>query len=203
MATSINKLAPIFELNSYHKDTIESVKLDSFKEKYKILFFYPLDFSFICPTEMVELKDNAKEFDKLDCIILAINTDSVYSHETWANQKEEDGGLGGISDIDNFYLMSDYNKKVCEAYGTLIRGGEHDGVSNRAVFILDEDNNVKYVSVNDLNIGRNIDELIRQLESLKELKKSKENNVGIPCNWKPKEQVIKLTLEGKKEFFKK
>jgi alkyl hydroperoxide reductase subunit AhpC len=180
MATSINKIAPIFELNGYNKDTIAKIKLDQFKDKLKILFFYPLDFTFICPTEMQELVEKSNEIKDNNCVILAINTDSIHSHKVWANQEKEDGGLGGIKDIENLYLLSDYNKKVCEAYGTLIRGGDNDGVSNRAVFILDEKNIVKYVSVNDLNIGRNIDELIHQLKSLNELNKN--DNIGIQCN---------------------
>jgi alkyl hydroperoxide reductase subunit AhpC len=201
MTTSINKVAPIFELNGYNKESINKVKLDQFKNKFKILFFYPLDFTFICPTEMQELVEKSKEIADKDCIILAINTDSIYSHEVWANQKKEDGGLGGLKDIDNLYLLSDYNKKVCEAYGTLIRGGENDGVSNRAVFILDKQNNVRYVSVNDINIGRNIDELIRQLDSLNELGNSKDN-IGIPCNWRKSQKTINKTKEGIKDFFK-
>lgn len=200
MATSINKVAPIFELNGYNKDNITKIKLDQFKDKLKILFFYPLDFTFICPTEMQELVEKSKEIKDNNCVILAINTDSIHSHEVWANQDKEDGGLGGIKEIDNLYLLSDYNKKVCEAYGTLIRGGDNDGVSNRAVFILDEKNIVKHVSVNDLNIGRNIDELINQLKSLNELKKN--NNIGIPCNWRKNNKTITMTKKGKKDFFK-
>jgi peroxiredoxin 2/4 len=196
MASALNQKSPDFEVKCYHNNKIKKVKLSDFDEYYKILFFYPLDFSYVCPTELHELVDKSEEIAKYDCKIFCISTNSVESHEVWANQERKLGGLGNISDI---YMVSDFNKKICESYGTLIRTGEDEGVSQRATYILDKNNVVKYISANILQVGRNIDEILRNVQCIHKLEEL--DGDELPCGWKPGRKTITKTTQGKLEYF--
>ena len=198
MATALNQKSSHFDSDTYHNGVIKQVNLSDYDDYYKVLFFYPMDFTYICPTELQELIDKSEEFAKYNCKIFCISIDTVHSHEAWANQERSVGGLGGTKDV---YFVSDHNKKICESFGTLVRNGEDEGVSHRVTYILDKNNVVKHISANVLEIGRDIDDILRNVQCIHKLEDL--NGEGLPCGWKPGNDTIKKTKEGKLDFFSK
>lgn len=196
MSSALNQKAPEFEAKCYHNGEIKNVNIKDFEDYYKVLFFYPLDFTFICPTEIHELVAKQSEFEKYNCKVFAINTDSVYSHEAWANQPKSAGGLENIGDL---HMISDYDKKICEAYGTIDRTNKHESVSSRVTYILDKDNNVKYVSANISDVGRNIDEILRMVACVNKADTLEEGEV-LPCGWQPGSETLEKTHAGVIKF---
>jgi len=148
----IGKPAPNFEMEGYFQGQKKRYSLKDYRGKWTLLFFYPLDFTFVCPTELVELSKKYKDFEDVNAQILGISVDSVYSHEAWLKE------LGDF----NYPLLSDITKKVSWDYNVLL---EDEGVSLRGAFIIDPDGILKCYMVNDLSIGRNIDELVRLVQA--------------------------------------
>ncbi len=148
----INYPAPGFEMEGYLKGQMKKYNLKDYKGKWVVLFFYPLDFTFVCPTELVELSKRHKEFEDLNAQVLGVSVDSVYSHEAWSK-----GDLGDL----NYPLLSDMTKDVSCDYNVL----NEDGISLRGAFIIDPDGVLKSYTVNDVNIGRNVDELLRLIKA--------------------------------------
>lgn len=138
----------------------ENVKLTDYKGKWLVLFFYPLDFTFVCPTELKAFSEKYDEFKKAGADVLAISTDSVYSHRAWINTSEAQGGLGSL----NYVLASDITKDVSRDFGVLM---EDKGIALRGLFIIDPDGVLQYQVVHSLNIGRSVEETLRVLEALK------------------------------------
>jgi peroxiredoxin (alkyl hydroperoxide reductase subunit C) len=147
------------------------VSLSDYKGKWLVLFFYPLDFTFVCPTEITALSDRYEDFADLDCEILGVSTDSKFSHRAWINTPRDENGLGKI----NYPLASDITKKVSIDYGVLI---EDEGIALRGLFIIDPDGIVRYQVVTDNNIGRSVDETLRVLQAL-------QSGGLCPANWRP------------------
>ncbi len=145
--------------------------LSDYKGKWLILFFYPLDFTFVCPTEITALSDSADIFEDLDCEILGVSIDSIHSHRAWIRTPRDSNGLGKI----NFPLASDITKKVAADYGVLI---EEEGVALRGLFIIDPEGELKYQVVNHNDVGRSVDETVRVLQAL-------QSGGLCPANWKP------------------
>lgn len=154
----------------------EQVKLSDYEGKWLVLFFYPLDFTFVCPTEITALSDRAEEFFDRDCEILGVSTDSVYSHRAWIHTSREENGLGNI----NYPLAADTNHKVSRAYGVL---KEDEGVALRGLFIIDPEGIVRYQVVTDDNVGRSVDETLRVLDAL-------QTGGLCPANWKPGQKTL-------------
>lgn len=154
----------------------EQVKLVEYEGKWLVLFFYPLDFTFVCPTEITALSDRAEEFFDRDCEILGVSTDSVYSHRAWIHTSREDNGLGDIK----YPLAADTNHKVSRAYGVL---KEDEGISLRGLFIIDPEGIVRYQVVTDDNVGRSVDETLRVLDAL-------QTGGLCPANWKPGQKTL-------------
>lgn len=157
MERLVGKEAPQFHMNAVSGDGSEfvEVKLDDYKGKWLVMFFYPLDFTFVCPTEITGFSKKYDEFVKLGADLLAVSTDSQYSHQAWIAN-----GLGKV----NFPIGSDITKQVSKEYGVLI---EEEGISLRGLFIIDPGGNIKYSVIHDLNIGRSVDETLRVLKALK------------------------------------
>jgi alkyl hydroperoxide reductase subunit AhpC len=147
------------------------VSLSDYKGKWLVLFFYPLDFTFVCPTEITGLSQAAEEFRKLNTEILGVSTDSIHSHRAWINTPVSENGLGQL----NFPLASDITKKVASDYGVLI---EEEGVALRGLFIIDPEGEIKYQVVNHNDVGRSVDETLRVLQAL-------QSGGLCPMNWKP------------------
>lgn len=165
--------APDFELESTKNlETLdEKVSLADYKGKWLILFFYPLDFTFVCPTEIRSLSERIDEFHDLNTEVLGISTDSKFSHRAWINTPESEKGLGPI----NYPLGADTTLKVSRDYGVLI---EEKGIALRGLFIICPEGIVRYQVVVDNNVGRSVDETLRILQAL-------QSGGLCPANWKP------------------
>lgn len=171
MPAQIGKLAPEFEAQAYVNGEIKNVSLRDYRGKWVVLFFYPLDFTFVCPTEIQGFNDKKAEFDKLNAQVLGASVDSVHSHKAWS-----EGSLGKM----NYPLVSDLSHRISRDYGILL---EDKGISLRGVFLIDPDGNLRSYLVNDLSVGRNVDEIIRLLQAF-------QSGELCPVGWKPGEKTL-------------
>lgn len=183
----IGGVAPRFEAEVYHEDDIKKIKLADYKGKWVILYFYPADFTFICPTELGDLADRYEELKKLDVEVLSVSTDTTFVHKAWWDNSET------IQKI-KFPMVADPTGKICKAYGTYI---EEEGLSLRGTFIIDPDGNLKLMEVHDNSIGRNNKELIRKIKAAQFVRKH--GDKVCPVNWEPGDDSLKpgLDLIGK------
>lgn len=176
--TKVGEPAPDFLMKTTkNMDTLEeTVSLKDYKGKWLVFFFYPLDFTFVCPTEILALSDRYDEFLELDADVLGVSTDSVHSHRAWIKTPLEENGIAGVK----FPLASDFTKQVARDYGVLV---EETGEALRGLFIIDPEGNLQYSVVHNMNIGRSVDETLRVLEALQ---------AGGLCgaNWKPGDKTL-------------
>jgi peroxiredoxin (alkyl hydroperoxide reductase subunit C) len=174
----VGKRAPDFDMPSTKdmKSLKENVRLNDYKGKFLIMFFYPLDFTFVCPTELKAFSEKYDQVKKAGGEVLAVSTDSVFSHRAWINTSEDKGGLGPL----NYVLASDITKDVSRDYGVLM---EDKGIALRGLFIIDPEGILQYQVVHSLNIGRSVEETLRVLEALK---------TGGLCaaDWKPGQKPL-------------
>jgi len=156
MSRLVGKQAPAFKLNAATGDGKEFIQVSSedYKGKWLVFFFYPLDFTFVCPTEITAYSKRIQDFKDLGAEVLGVSVDSEHSHKAWIN-----GDLGQL----NFPLASDMTKKVSEEYGVLI---EDEGIALRGLFIINPEGVLQYSVVHDLNVGRSVDETLRVLQAL-------------------------------------
>lgn len=191
MSVLVTKEAPHFKAQAVMPDgSFKEVQLTDYRGKYVLLFFYPLDFTFVCPTEIIAFSDRAKEFAAADVQILGVSIDSHFTHLAWRNTKRADGGLGTIE----YPLIADLDKSISAAYDVLLPAG----ISLRGLFLIDKQGIVRHQVVNDLPLGRSIDEALRMIQALQYF----ENNGEVcPANWKQGSATIKPTPKGSKEFF--
>ncbi|NMA86827.1 MAG: peroxiredoxin [Tissierellia bacterium] len=157
MERLVGNMAPDFTMNACKGDGsgFTKVSLEDYKDKWLVMFFYPLDFTFVCPTEITSYSKRVEEFNKEGAEVLAVSVDSEHSHKAWINSD-----LGKV----NFPIASDMTKKVSSDYGVLL---EDDGVALRGLFIIDPEGKVRYSVIHDNNIGRSVDETLRVLKALK------------------------------------
>lgn len=157
----VGKQAPDFSMQSVsgNGEQFAKVSLADYKGKWLVLFFYPLDFTFVCPTEITALSDANELFQDLDTEILGVSTDSQYSHRAWIQTPKDSNGLGTL----NFPLAADSTLQVSSDYGVLI---EEEGIALRGLFIIDPEGEVKYQVVNHNDVGRSVDETLRVLQAL-------------------------------------
>ncbi|NOJ70355.1 redoxin domain-containing protein [Paenibacillus alvei] len=169
----VGRPAPEFNMETAAGDGhgFGAASLSDYRGKWLIFFFYPLDFTFVCPTEITALSEAAEEFKKLNAEILGVSVDSIHSHKAWINTPRELNGLGKI----NFPLASDITKNVARDYGVLM---EEDGIALRGLYIIDPEGELKYQVVNHNNVGRSVDETLRVLQAL-------QSGGLCPINWKP------------------
>jgi len=170
--------APSFQMNTVDGEgkNFDKVSLEDYKGKWLVMFFYPLDFTFVCPTEIRGYNTKIDEFKKLGAEILGVSTDSEHSHKAWINATEAQGGLGQLA----FPLASDMTQKVSRDYGILV---EEAGIALRGLFIIDPEGVLRYSVVHDLNVGRSVDETLRVLQALK--------HGGLcPIDWQPGEETL-------------
>lgn len=190
MTAFVSQLAPDFKADAYVDGGFKEITLSQFKGKKVVLFFYPLDFTFVCPTEILAFADALDEFKKRDTVVLGASVDSKFTHHAWANTPREDGGIKGV----NFPLISDLNKQIARDYGVLI---ESDGVALRGLFIINRDGILKHSTINHLDLGRNIEEVLRLLDAVDY---TEEHGEVCPANWKKGAKGLKPSEEGLKEF---
>ncbi|MEZ2661053.1 peroxiredoxin [Aneurinibacillus aneurinilyticus] len=169
----VGKKAPDFTMDTVLGNGKEFSKasLEDYRGKWLILFFYPMDFTFVCPTEITAISDAYEQFAELDTEILGVSTDSVYTHRAWINTSRDENGLGEL----NFPLAADLTHKVARDYGILV---EEKGVAQRGLFIIDPEGELKYEVVTDDNVGRSVKETLRVLQAL-------QAGGLCPANWKP------------------
>jgi len=170
MSLLIGQAAPNFTLDAVVDGEFKEVSLEDYKGKWVILFFYPLDFTFVCPTEITAFSERVKEFEAEECVILGCSVDSKYSHLAWTK-----GELGPV----NYPLLSDITKKASQDYGVLL----DSGIALRGLFIIDPEQKIRYVLIQDLPVGRNVDEAMRVLQALK-------SGQLCPINWKKGEKHL-------------
>jgi NADH-dependent peroxiredoxin subunit C len=180
---NINELAPEFNENALVNGEIKKISLSDYNGKWVILFFYPADFTFICPTELGELADRYNEFTSLGAEIISVSTDTAFVHKAWHDTSPL------IKKI-NYPMLSDATHKVCMEYGTYI---EEEGISLRATFLIDPEGIVKAFEFHNNDIGRSSDELIRKLQAAKFVAENKGN--VCPMSWKPGQKTLKPTTE--------
>ncbi|MCB0406918.1 MAG: peroxiredoxin [Bdellovibrionales bacterium] len=192
MSRLVGKTAPDFKANALVDGDFKEISLGDFKNKWKILFFYPLDFTFVCPTEIIAFSDAATKFKEKNCELIACSIDSVFSHLAWSQQSRNDGGIGKV----NFPILSDINKNIAEAYEVLT----DDGVALRGLFLIDNNNIIQHATINNLSVGRNVDEALRLLKGYQY---TAEHGEVCPANWDEGADTMKPDPTGSKEWFKK
>ncbi|TLD42849.1 MAG: Alkyl hydroperoxide reductase subunit C-like protein [Candidatus Jettenia ecosi] len=170
MSVKIGQNAPEFTLQSVIGDKFCDVGLDEYKGKWVVLFFYPLDFTFICPTEITEFSKRDSEFKALNAQVLGVSVDSVYSHKAWLKE------LGNLS----YPLLSDITKDISRKYGVLL---EDKGIALRGTFIIDPEGKLRYQLIHDLGIGRSVEEILRVLRAL-------QTGELCPVEWKPGKKTL-------------
>eukprot|EP01062_Namystynia_karyoxenos_P079164 TRINITY_DN829_c0_g2_i1.p1 TRINITY_DN829_c0_g2~~TRINITY_DN829_c0_g2_i1.p1 ORF type:complete len:246 (+),score=104.43 TRINITY_DN829_c0_g2_i1:79-816(+) len=192
----VQRPAPAFTAEALMPDkTFKSISLADYKGKYLVLFFYPLDFTFVCPTEITAFSDRVEEFQKLNCEVVACSVDSKFSHLAWSMQERKKGGLGDMK----IPIIADITKKIAADYGALITEGGAQGVALRGLYIIDKAGVLRQITINDLPVGRSVDEVLRLVEAFQ----YSDNNAGmaVPCNWKPGGKTMKADPQGSQEYF--
>ena len=186
METLTTKEAPEFTAQAVMGDgSFKEIKLADYRGKYVTLFFYPLDFTFVCPSEILAFNKKHSEFKERNCELIGVSVDSHFSHAAWRNTPVEKGGIGNV----DFPLVADITKSIARDYGVLF----NDAVALRGLFLIDKNGVVRHSTINDLPLGRNVDEAIRVLDALQHT----ENNGEVcPANWKKGEEAMKPTAEG-------
>jgi peroxiredoxin (alkyl hydroperoxide reductase subunit C) len=167
--------------------------LADMRGKYVVLFFYPLDFTFVCPTEIIEFNRKLDEFKERGAEVIGVSVDSHFSHLAWKNTPVDQGGIGDIQ----YPLVADLKKQISRDYGVLLEGG---GVALRGTFLIDKEGVVKHAVVNDLGLGRNIDEAIRMVDALKHHEQYGE---VCPANWNKGDDAMKPTADGVASYLSK
>jgi peroxiredoxin (alkyl hydroperoxide reductase subunit C) len=189
----ISRKAPDFTAEAYMPDnTFGNIKLSQFKDKkYVVLFFYPLDFTFVCPSEIIDLSQNINEFKARNTQVIGISIDSKFSHYAWANTSIENGGIGRI----NIPLISDISKNISKEFQVLL----NDSVALRATIIIDKEGIIRHYSLNDLPLGRNVNEIVRLIDSIQHTERFGE---VCPSGWSKGKNAISPTSQSTIAYLK-
>ena len=193
MTAFVSQKAPDFTAEAYVNGEFKKVSLADFKGKKVVLFFYPLDFTFVCPTEILAFVDRIDDFKKRNTEVLGVSVDSHFTHQAWAQVDRKDGGMKGV----NYPLLADLSKNISRSYGVLI---EEAGIALRGLFIINKDGVLKHSTINHLDLGRSVDEVLRLLDAVDF---SEEHGEVCPANWKKGEKAMKPNAAGLKEYMRK
>ncbi len=187
MAVQVTQQAPDFTATAVMPDNSfkEDFALSSLKGKYVVLFFYPLDFTFVCPSEIIAFDRKLKEFKDRNCEVVGVSVDSQFSHWAWKNTPPEKGGIGNVQ----FPMVADITKSISRDYGVLL----NEAIALRGLFLIDKGGVVRHALVNDLPLGRSVDEALRLVDALQFFEK---NGEVCPANWRKGEAGMKPTAEG-------
>ncbi len=189
----IGKKAPSFTCQAAMQDHItDNVCLENYDDKYKVIFFYPQDFTFVCPTELHAFQEKLPEFEKRNAQVVGCSVDSSSTHEQWLKTPKNQGGIEGIT----YPLLADVNKNMCRDYGVL---DEESGLAFRGVFILDKNNVIQSMTINNMSLGRNVDELLRVIDALQFVE---QHGQVCPANWNSGDKAMDPNEQGVKEYFK-
>jgi peroxiredoxin (alkyl hydroperoxide reductase subunit C) len=179
MSVQVGRQAPHFETQAYDRTKngtdgqFTTVKLSDYAGKWVCLFFYPLDFTFVCPTEIVAFNKALGDFTDRNCVVLTASTDSVFSHKGWCDSHEDLKSL-------KYLMLADSNHKLSSAYGVL---DDEKGIAYRGIFLIDPSGVLRWLAIHDLGVGRNVAEVIRVLDAL-------QTDKLCPCNWKPGDKTL-------------
>ena len=209
MRTLVGKKAPKFDapavLNG--NNIIEGFSLDQYVDKkYVVFFFYPMDFTFVCPTELHAFQEKIEEFDKRDVAVVGCSVDSEFSHFAWLNTPKNEGGIQGVK----YPLVADFSKTIAQQYGVLAAEYDYDEDGNlicegnpvalRGLFLIDKKGVVRHELINDLPLGRSVDEVLRMVDALDHVEKYGE---VCPANWNQGDDAMKETGESVSEYLSK
>ncbi|XP_007464021.1 PREDICTED: peroxiredoxin-4 [Lipotes vexillifer] len=189
----ISKPAPYWEGTAVINGEFKELKLTDYRGKYLVFFFYPLDFTFVCPTEIIAFGDRIEEFRSIDTEVVACSVDSQFTHLAWINTPRRQGGLGPIS----IPLLSDLNHQISKDYGVYL---EDSGHTLRGLFIIDDKGILRQITLNDLPVGRSVDETLRLVQAFQYTDKHGE---VCPAGWKPGSETIIPDPAGKLKYFDK
>ncbi|XP_022098168.1 peroxiredoxin-2-like [Acanthaster planci] len=189
----ISKPAPTFEGTAVVNGEFKELKLTDYKGKYLVLVFYPLDFTFVCPTEIIAFSDRISEFKEINAEVVAVSVDSQFTHLAWINTPRKQGGLGPIQ----IPLLSDLTHQISKDYGVLL---EDLGHTLRGLFIIDGNGVLRQITMNDLPVGRSVDETLRLVQAFQYTDKNAE---VCPAGWKPGSDTIIPNPEDKLKYFSK
>ena len=188
----VNHPAPDFDLEGYYKGEFKRYKLSDCKGQWAILLFYPLDFTFVCPTEVLNFSASAERFTRLNCQIFGISVDSKFVHKAWVDSKREDGGLGGSL---NYPLLSDLNKTTAKDYGILL---SDEGVALRGLFLVNPEGIVMHSTINSLSVGRSVSEAMRVLQAFQFV--SSHHGLVCPADWEEGKDAMAAEPEAMKKY---
>ncbi|ABX08835.1 peroxiredoxin [Prochlorococcus marinus] len=188
----VGQKAPDFTATAVIDQEFKEISLSNYRGKYVVLFFYPLDFTFVCPTEITAFSDRYSEFSSKNTEVLGVSVDSQFSHLAWIQTQRNDGGIGDI----NYPLVADLKKEISLAYNVL---DDAEGVALRGLYIIDPDGVIMHATINNLPVGRNVDETLRVLQAFQYVQANPDE--VCPANWTPGEKTMKPDPEGSKEYF--
>lgn len=193
MSSMVTREAPDFAAQAVMPDnSFAELKLSSYRGKYVVLFFYPLDFTFVCPSEIIAFDKALSKFQGKDCEVIGVSVDSHFTHLAWKNTARQDGGIGPI----NYPLVADLGKTIARDYGVLI----NDTVALRGLFLIDKEGVVRHSVINDLGLGRSVDEALRMLDALRF---TDEHGEVCPADWREGDEAMKPTAAGVAEYLAK
>ncbi len=192
MAVLTGRQAPSFKATAVVNGDFKEVSLEQFKGKNVLLFFYPLDFTFVCPTELHAFQDKLADFRKLNTEVIGCSVDSQFSHHAWLRTPKNKGGIEGVQ----YPLLADVTKSIARDYDVLL---PNEGVALRGTFLIDKNGIVRQQTINDLPLGRNVDEFLRLVEALRF---HEEHGEVCPANWKKGEKTMKPTQTGLESYFR-
>jgi alkyl hydroperoxide reductase subunit AhpC len=191
MAAFVTQPAPDFSATALvNGQFVDNFTLSQFKGKKVVLFFYPLDFTFVCPTEILAFSDAIAQFKERNTEVVGVSVDSQFSHAAWANTDRKEGGIKGLA----FPLVADLKKTIAESYGVLL---PEAGLALRGLFIVNTKGILKHITVNDNSLGRNVEEVLRVLDAVDF---SEQYGEVCPANWKKGEKAMKPTADGLKAY---
>jgi len=191
MPQIVGRKAPEFALEGVLNGKFHTYRLTDYKGKWVVLFFYPLDFTFVCPTEILAFSDRLAEFKTLGAEVLGASVDSKYSHLAWTEKSREEGGIKGLA----YPLLEDLGKDLAEEYNVLAENGK---TALRGLFIIDPEGVVQHATINSNSVGRSVDETLRVLQAFQYVS---EHGEVCPADWKPGAKGMKADWDKSKEYF--
>ncbi len=188
----VGQPAPDFTATAVVDQEFKTIKLSDYQGKYVVIFFYPLDFTFVCPTEITAFSDRFEEFKKLGTEVLGVSVDSEFSHLAWIQTDRKEGGVGDL----NYPLVSDIKKEISAAYNVL---DPEAGIALRGLFIIDKEGIIQHATINNLAFGRNVDETLRILQALQYVQTHPDE--VCPADWKPGDKTMNPDPVKSKVYF--
>ena len=188
----VGQTAPDFTATAVIDQEFKTIKLSDYRGKYTVLFFYPLDFTFVCPTEITAFSDRHSEFKAINTEILGVSVDSQFSHLAWIQSDRKSGGIGDL----NYPLVSDLKKTIAESYNVL---DPEEGLALRGLFIIDKDGVIQHSTINNLSFGRSVDETLRVLQAIQHVQTHPDE--VCPAGWQPGDKTMNPDPVKSKDFF--